>query len=250
MRRVDLTGRHFSRLSVVRRDTGRYWVCVCVCGRRTRVRQDHLLHGHIRSCGCFHDEVARTGNTIHGHHPRGSSTPEYRSWSGMIRRCCRSSDKRWADYGGRGITICVRWRRDFRSFLEDMGLRPDWATSIDRIDVNGNYEPSNCRWATATQQARNTRYRRVITIHGVSRTLAEWQEATGVDKRRISARLAAGWPEDDVLSPSVASRTADVSSILRRWDNEESQTAIAASLGVSPARISKVICSARHGASE
>jgi len=151
-RRVDLTGRQFGLWRVIKFDrTGigaTYWNCVCECGSERSIAGGELLRGKSQSCGC-------AGNGSHGM----SKAPEYHSWSSMIQRCTNPNHGRWKDYGGRGIAVCERWKT-FENFLADMGPRP-LGTSIDRFpDPDGNYEPGNCRWATAKMQRANQRPRR------------------------------------------------------------------------------------------
>jgi len=123
----------------------------------------------------------------HGHTARGESSPTYQAWAAMRHRCLRPSNPRFADYGGRGITVCERWS-SFAAFLSDMGERPN-GMQIDRIDNDGNYEPSNCRWATAKEQTRNRRNNRLLTIDGATKCLAQWSELSGVGYAVIRARL-------------------------------------------------------------
>lgn len=113
----------------------------------------------LKSCGCYRREKVRVRNLKHGNAVRKQTTTEYYIWNGMIRRCHNPKNKDYQRYGGRGIQVCERWRRDFSAFLVDMGPRPP-NKSIDRINNDGNYEPLNCRWATAKEQRQNTRPRK------------------------------------------------------------------------------------------
>lgn len=157
MRLVDLTGRVFGDLEVIRRapNSGRNikWLCVCACGNQPEPIGSNLVRGLSKSCGCK-DRIGSHGCAIHG-----NRTPEYESWRAMVDRCTQESSAQWHNYGGRGISICPEWRKSFERFLADMGPRPI-GHSLDRHpDVNGNYEPGNCRWASALEQGRNRRPR-------------------------------------------------------------------------------------------
>jgi hypothetical protein len=126
-----------------------------------------------------------------------SGTQEYRSWAAMRGRCNNPSNQDYASYGGRGISVCDRWN-DFSNFLADLGPCPD-GFSLDRIDVNGDYLPGNCRWANAKTQARNKRTTRWIVINGQTKSLAEWSEISGTDYRAIQKRIRRGWSQSDAV---------------------------------------------------
>jgi len=162
---MDLIEQRFSRLVVKARvenkGTKAAWICDCDCGSTTVVVSCALKSGKTRSCGCLQREKqsARVTkrNTIHGHNKAGTGNQSrtWTSWSSMKKRCTMQSHISYPDYGGRGISFCERWET-FTNFLADMGERPEGKT-LDRIDVNGNYEPNNCRWATLSEQQQNKR---------------------------------------------------------------------------------------------
>ncbi len=131
------------------------WNCICECGHQIIALGYNLSNGNTQSCGCWNDAV-RASHRSHGQTRHGRQTGEYRSWLGAKRRCFNPKAHNFKYYGGRGITMCDRWKNSFEAFFKDMGPRPP-GTSIDRIDTNGHYEPGNAKWSTPTEQARNRR---------------------------------------------------------------------------------------------
>ena len=202
---VNLAGQIFGELTVVRlvgRNKHKHyaWDCQCKCGKTVVVTSGHLRSGHTRSCGCLRDRATASRSIRHGKARRGAATGEYRSWQCMIRRCCNQNDPKFKDYGGRGITVCEQWRASFETFFEDMGDQSGTANTIERIDVNGNYEPSNCRWAASDEQAINKRSNVRITAEGVTLCIAEWSRKLGIPADRIRGRLRLGWPPELALT--------------------------------------------------
>lgn len=160
---IELTNKRFGRwvaleLVMVRTRNGTRadWKCLCDCGAIKQIPSSNLLRGMSKSCGCLKYDMRSTHCITHGH-TIGTPSPTYVSWYNIFSRCYNKKATGYKYWGGRGITICERWR-DFTNFLTDMGERPE-GKSIDRIDNEGNYEPGNCRWATSSEQNRNKRRR-------------------------------------------------------------------------------------------
>jgi len=207
---VPSNGDRFGRLIVLGMDLDRsvwkdrdYFVCACDCGAKNSVRLDSLRSGAISSCGCWHDESSRQHNIKHGHLAIGGPRAEHKAWVGMIDRCHNPKHQSFRHYGARGISVCQEWRDSFESFLSHVGRRPSDVLSIDRINVNGNYEPGNVRWADIKTQARNTRNNRIVHANGETLTMAEWVERSGITRRIIEGRMARGWtPEMAINTPA------------------------------------------------
>ena len=138
-----------------------------------------------------------------------SYTPEYRAWQQMRLRCTDPEHAAWADYGGRGITVCERWLESVEAFVEDMGQKPDLEHELDRIDNNRGYEPGNCRWATRKENDRNRRSNRHLEFRGERKTIAEWCEALGLRRDTVGKRLASGWSVEDALTKSARDKRAN-----------------------------------------
>lgn len=202
-RRMDLIGQTFGRLKPFRRaeDGSRpkggatsRWLCQCDCGSQKIVATSALRAGVIRSCGCLARETVIARSKTHGM----KADDRYTTWRGMKERCRNPRNHKWADYGGRGITICDRWR-DFAAFCADMGERPA-GHGIERIDNAKGYEPGNCRWATQKDQCRNKRNNVRIAHDGQEHCVAEWADRLGIRRGLIYARLRRGWPVDRALN--------------------------------------------------
>ena len=196
----DLTGKTFNRLTVIKRAEIEkkevYYLCKCTCGNEKIIRGKDLKYNKIKSCGCLNKEKTIERNTKHSlRHTR-----IYRIWLLMKNRCLNSKYHLFKNYGGRGITICNEWKNDFMSFYNwamTNGYQDD--LTIDRIDVNGNYEPSNCRWATRLQQQRNTTRLRKITYKNETHCISEWAEILGLEYNTLYHRFRRNNYSEDVL---------------------------------------------------
>lgn len=199
---IDILGVRFGRLVAERflgiENHAAIWECRCDCGNMTTAKTRYLRYGRKRSCGCLHIDTASGVNRRHGMH----GTPTYKSWSSMIQRCTNSNHDDFHNYGGRGITVLDRWL-SFDAFHKDMGTRPPVGYSIDRIDVNGNYGPGNCRWATTKEQQSNKRNSLIVEAHGMAMGVAEWSALTGVSEAAMRARLDRGTPPERSMFPGL-----------------------------------------------
>lgn len=202
---VDLTGKKFGKLIAVsfEKKNGYYhYHCKCDCGNEKPIKAGALTRKNksTKSCGC--NSGPETGeknpNYKHGHAPHGKRSKTASAWSCMMSRCYREKDKSFRHYGGRGISVCDRWHK-FENFLEDMGIAKP-GLSIDRINVNGNYEPSNCRWATQLQQVRNLRNNIVVSYNGKEMCFSELCEITGVNYATALSRYKKGYPIEIVIN--------------------------------------------------
>jgi hypothetical protein len=188
-------GDRYGRWAVVE-DRGKWALCRCDCGTEREVRCYTLRAGDSTSCGCARKETVGRLNRKHGLSHRSS---EYRIWKGMRARCSNPNDFSYKWYGARGICVCPEWD-DFEVFLADMGRRPSASHSLERIDANGPYARDNCKWATASEQARNKRGSLFVKLDGVVLPLAEACEQTGINYHTAHHRLEKGWPEELALS--------------------------------------------------
>lgn len=185
----------------------RIWNCQCDCGQPFVAVASAIHRGRVRGCArrCLVTNPSKAN-------PR----PERAIRDNMIARCHCPTNKSYPRYGGRGIMVCDRWRNSFDDFLADIGPRPSAQHSIDRIDGTKGYEPSNCRWATYTEQARNTRRNHLVTMNGETRCIAEWVELLGVPERRVRTRLQRGWDPTEALTTPF-----------QRWSPRQAVTVVA-----------------------
>lgn len=197
-RYADLTGQRFGRLTVLGRvwrlnTTKAHWLCQCDCGKLHVVRGSSLIKGDTKSCGCLQ------GNVIHG--LRDSRL--YETWHHMKQRCFNPNDRFYHHYGGRGIIVCDEWQQ-FKPFYEwamENGYSEE--LTIDRVDVNGNYEPSNCRWVTRKVNSNNRRNNHFIEYNGETHTLTEWSEILGIESHTLIMRLKYNWSVEKAFTTPV-----------------------------------------------
>lgn len=250
----NLTGRTFSRLTALRiadrrsADGRLMYECSCSCGALVVVVGKRLWSGDAKSCGCIHAEGL---NRRHGY----SHTPLHDCWIGMRKRCRNPKSNSYKNYGARGIRVCERWER-FENFLQDMGPSFREGLALDRINNDGNYEPGNCRWATLSQNARNKRNTKIITIHGVRKPLASFAEEHGINRYTLLSRVTNEWSESDLLLPvnQAAPRMRrgerhhraklsmeDVRDCRRRHSDGVSCRALAKEFGVDPSTMHSAV---------
>ena len=190
-------GDRFDRWTVIgkaetptRAKQGPYWFCQCLCGTKRAVLATSLSTERSRSCGCLQRDGAKArGRKVQVHGERHPPTKEYRAWRAMKARCSNPNGPEYHRYGGRGVTVCSRWIHSYKNFLADMGRAPSPNHSVDRIDNDGNYEPSNCRWSTRTEQRRNSVDNKMLSFEGKSRCLSEWSEITGIKTATLWRRI-------------------------------------------------------------
>lgn len=211
-RRNNLVGQRFGKLTVIS-DAGNdargnsMWLCQCECGNTKVIRGSKLKEGQYKSCGCewhsyneLRNEGIRKSKITHGL----SGTRLYYIYDNMIKRCYEPSSEKYPNYGGRGITVCDEWRNDRQKFF-DWALQSGYTDelTIDRINVDGNYCPENCRWATPKEQANNRTSNRYLTYNGETHTVIEWAEILGLSPGTLYSRLEHGWTTEYILTTPV-----------------------------------------------
>lgn len=201
---IDMVGEVYGRLTVVRKNGKNkggniLWLCLCDCGDYSTIVGYSLRRGLTKSCGCLAKEVARNRMIKHGQSIE--RTKSYSSWNNMLQRCENKNNKDYKSYGGKGILVCQEWH-DFNKFYDDMGACPK-KHSIDRVDRTGNYEPSNCRWATDIVQARNTSRNVFIEFNGERKCVSEWAHIIGISRPSLSLRLKRWGLEKAMTTPKM-----------------------------------------------
>lgn len=202
----DLTGQKFGRLTVIsiaerKKGYGVYWLCKCECGNETITSTGHLKSGHTKSCGCLQKERAKEYNQKHCQ----TYTRMYYIWISMKGRCYNNNNNAYKNYGKRGIKICDEWLNNFEKFYEwsiNNGYTDE--LTIDRIDVNGNYTPENCRWVDRITQANNTTRNKFLTYNNETKTLAQWCNILNLNYHTIKRRLNKyHWSVEKALSTPI-----------------------------------------------
>jgi hypothetical protein len=199
---IDLIGQSFTKLLVIEKlhnfNTRKYrWLCQCTCGQTTIVDTYYLLNGRTKNCGGKRKNMKKHGMT---------NTKVHHTWRHMLARCSNPKHKHYHRYGGRGIEVCVEWK-DFNQFYADMGDQPLGLT-LDRINNDGHYSKSNCRWATQIEQQRNRSDNVNITFQNQTLCISAWAEVTGISKQAIRLRNKKGWSLNKIFKEYLASSEA------------------------------------------
>lgn len=201
--RENITGKKYGFLTAIkfiRRDkTHYYWLFKCDCGKEKIMDKTHVKTGHSKSCGCKVAELCRKFHTKHGHTSNRKFSKEFSTWAGMLDRCFNKNNNHFKNYGGRGITVCNRWKSSFQNFFDDMGVKP-YGKSLDRIDNNGNYELSNCRWATHREQQNNRTNNNILELYGQKDTMSNWCRKFGITTSLFDNRKRLNWSIEKIFT--------------------------------------------------
>ncbi|MEW5569731.1 hypothetical protein [Rossellomorea marisflavi] len=207
-KRKDLTGNKYNRLTVISfshmKGKHSYWNCKCTCGKDKTARSDCLKNDTVKSCGCLNREAKRTTHGL-------SKTKLYHVWAGMKDRCYNENSHGFTYYGSRGINVCEQWKNDYIEFHKwafESGYKE--GLTIERINVNGNYDPSNCKWITQEEQTRNMTSSRKITYDGKTQTISEWARELKINRVTLNCRLRV-WSIEDALTRPVESKVQRLS---------------------------------------
>lgn len=245
--KTDLTGQRFGRLTAIKpvgydKQKNIMWECLCDCGKTSIARASGLRFGNPISCGCM---KAYNGMT-HGL----SRHPLYNTWLAMRDRCCNAKNKKYNIYGGRGIIVCDRWLNSFENFYADMGEKPTKKHSLDRYpDANGNYEPSNCRWATTGQQNRNKKGCVIIEYNGEKKNAVDWAKYLGMTKGTFLGRIKMGWDMERVMKGpigKIGKLTDSQAEEIRALSIDLKGVELAKMFGVNGGTISSILLNKNH----
>lgn len=197
----DLTGKRFGKLTVLekagRQGTSQLWLCRCDCGNLVKIRANSLVRLGRDSCGCRTSEKISKARFLHGE----TNSRLYNIWRSIKKRCLLPKTQGYKNYGGRGIEVCEEWKNSYLAF-RDWALKNGYKEDleIDRINVNGNYEPNNCRFVNNKQQANNRRNNRLLSVNGEIKTIQEWADIMGVQRSLIANRKKLGWSDYDAVT--------------------------------------------------
>lgn len=201
MYKIDLKSQKFGRLKVLdfayNKNRKSYWKCLCDCGNIKIIESYKLKTGHTKSCGCYAKEVTRNNTITHNK----TNTKLYRTWQNMKRRCDNKKTKSYKYYGEKGIRVCDEWLHDFMNFYNwamQNGYKEE--LSIDRINVNGNYEPNNCRWVDIETQANNKTNNHFLSYNGKTLTINQWAKELNIPRETIKSRIKYNFSIDKILS--------------------------------------------------
>lgn len=212
---TNIKGKKFGRLTAIEfveidKFHRAIWKCMCSCGKECKVAYSSLKSGNTMSCGCIHDELFKKNRFRHDKHNLSNSRI-FHIWTGMKQRCYNKNSPKFHRYGGRGISVCDEWLHDFQAFYDwsmDHGYDDD--LTIDRINNDGNYEPSNCRWVTAKEQANNVSYNLIFEMNGKKQTLKQWSEDLGINYVTLYSRIYRnGWSFEKAISVKGDARYKD-----------------------------------------
>ena len=206
MKKKQVINKRFGRLLIIaeapKRGKKRYVLCQCDCGSRKEICLSNITSGKVASCKCLHKEIIGAINKTHGM----THSREFHTWVGMKARCLNPENPSYKNYGGRGITICDKWLDSFENFLSDMGPCPQ-NYSLDRIDVNGNYNPENCRWADNITQSNNKRTNIFVTVNGEELTLTQACQKLNLSYKAVHQRMRRGQSIYQALNTATETAT-------------------------------------------
>lgn len=201
----DIKGQKFNRLTAIEyiglnKNNKALWKCQCECGNEVTVISAHLINGNTKSCGCYNMDKIMERNTTHG----GRETRLYNIWCAMKERCYTKTFRLYKWYGAKGVTICDEWRNDFAAFREwAINNGYEETLTIERNEISKGYEPSNCRWITRKEQARNKSTTAWVTLDGVTKSMIEWSEILGVDYKLVRSRHTEGKRGYELFKPKA-----------------------------------------------